>query len=53
LEPRYTPRILGRKFALITTAYKYLDIGINVGPVSYVDIILGENRGNQNVKCGQ
>jgi len=32
---------------LITTAYKYLDVGINVESVSYVDIILGDNRGNQ------
>jgi len=31
---------------LTTTSYKYLNIGINVGPVSYMDIILG-NRGNQ------
>jgi len=32
---------------LTTTAYKYLDIGINVEPVSHVDIIFGDNRGNQ------
>ncbi|KAL6254704.1 hypothetical protein P5V15_014014 [Pogonomyrmex californicus] len=40
-----TSRILGR-FAL-TSAYKYLDIGINVGPVSYVELRIGDNRGNQ------
>ncbi|KAL6258211.1 hypothetical protein P5V15_010139 [Pogonomyrmex californicus] len=26
---------------------KYLDIGINVGPVSYVELCIGNNRGNQ------
>ncbi|XP_071579506.1 uncharacterized protein [Temnothorax nylanderi] len=48
-EPRYTPRILGRRFALTVTAYKYLDIGINVGSTSFVELILGDNRGNQIV----
>lgn len=47
--PRYTPRILCRRFALTPTAYKYLDIGINAGPASSVDFILGDNRGNQLV----
>ncbi|KAL6253944.1 hypothetical protein P5V15_015790 [Pogonomyrmex californicus] len=42
-----TSRILGRRFALTSTAYKYLDIGINVGPVSYVELRIGDNRGNQ------
>ncbi|KAL6254068.1 hypothetical protein P5V15_014685 [Pogonomyrmex californicus] len=42
-----TFRILGRRFALTSTAYKYLDIGINVGPVSYVELRIGDNRGNQ------
>lgn len=46
-KPRYTPRILGRRFALTPTAYKYLDIGISVGPVPIVEIILGDNKGNQ------
>jgi len=32
-KPRYTPHILGRRFALTATSYKYLDIGISVGPV--------------------
>jgi len=32
---------------LTTTAYKYLDIRINAGSVSYVDVILADNRGNQ------
>ncbi|KAL6256587.1 hypothetical protein P5V15_012698 [Pogonomyrmex californicus] len=35
------------RFALTSTAYKYLDIGINVGPVSYVELRIGDNRGNQ------
>jgi len=30
----YTPRTLGR-FALTTTAYKYLNIGISVGSMSF------------------
>ncbi|KAL6255468.1 hypothetical protein P5V15_013805 [Pogonomyrmex californicus] len=42
-----TSRILGRRFALTSTAYKYLDIGINVGLVSYVELRIGDNRGNQ------
>jgi len=32
---------------LTTTAYKYLDIRINVEPVSYVNIIHDDNRDNQ------
>ncbi|KAL6254022.1 hypothetical protein P5V15_015878 [Pogonomyrmex californicus] len=42
-----TSRILRRRFALTSTAYKYLDIGINVGPASYVELRIGDNRGNQ------
>ncbi|XP_039303319.1 uncharacterized protein LOC120357265 [Solenopsis invicta] len=45
--PRYTPHILGRRLALTSTAYKYLDIGISVGPTSFVEILIGDNRGNQ------
>ncbi|XP_071574651.1 uncharacterized protein [Temnothorax nylanderi] len=48
-KPRYTPRILQRRFALTSTAYKYLDVGISVGPTSFVELILGDNRGNQIV----
>jgi len=44
---RHIPRILGRRFALTATAYKYLDIGISVGPVSSVEMLLGDNKGNQ------
>ena len=46
-KPCYTPRILGRRFALTSTAYKYLDIGISVGSDSFVEIILGDNKGSQ------
>jgi len=28
-------------------AYKYLDIGISVGPMSFVEMLLGDNKGNQ------
>ncbi|XP_077282729.1 uncharacterized protein LOC143908795 [Temnothorax americanus] len=46
-KPRYTPRILGRRFALTSTAYKFLDVGISAGPLSSVDILIGDNRGNR------
>ncbi|KYN30266.1 hypothetical protein ALC57_00271 [Trachymyrmex cornetzi] len=40
-------RILGRKYTLTRTGYKFLEIGINVGPPSYVEIAIGDNRGNE------
>jgi hypothetical protein len=40
------PRILGR-YALMSTAYNYQGIGISVGPTSFVEILIGDNRGNQ------
>ncbi|XP_026830944.1 uncharacterized protein LOC113563475 [Ooceraea biroi] len=40
-------RILGRRYALTATGYKYLEIGINVGPPSYVEIVIGDHRGNE------
>ncbi|KYN27420.1 hypothetical protein ALC57_03192 [Trachymyrmex cornetzi] len=40
-------RILGRKYALTRTGYKFLEIDINVGPPSYVEIAIGDNRGNE------
>ncbi|XP_071572841.1 uncharacterized protein [Temnothorax nylanderi] len=46
-KPRYTPRILGRRFALTSTGYKFLNVGINAGPMSSVDILIGDNRGNR------
>ncbi|XP_011858101.1 PREDICTED: uncharacterized protein LOC105555683 [Vollenhovia emeryi] len=40
------PRIMSRRFALTSTAY--LDVGICVVPdASYVEFILGDNRGNK------
>ncbi|EGI58055.1 hypothetical protein G5I_13868 [Acromyrmex echinatior] len=39
-------RLLSRRYDL-TTGYKFLDIGINVGPPSYVEIALGDHRGHQ------
>ncbi|EFN69002.1 hypothetical protein EAG_10568 [Camponotus floridanus] len=49
IQPCRAARILGRRYALTPTSYKYLDIGISVGAVSYVELILGDNRGNQIV----
>ena len=37
-------RILRRRFTLTPTAYKY--VGIVVGPVSFVEIVIGDNQGN-------
>jgi len=31
----------------LTTSYKYVDVGISMGPISSVEIIIGDNRGNQ------
>ncbi|KYN21770.1 hypothetical protein ALC57_05852 [Trachymyrmex cornetzi] len=42
---RRTVRLLSRRYDLTSTGYKYLEIGINVGPPSYVDITLGDYRG--------
>lgn len=40
-------RVLSRRYALTTTGYKFLEIGINVGPPSYVEIAIADNRGNK------
>ena len=40
-------RILGRKYSLTRTGYKFLEISINIGPPSYVEIAIGDNRGNE------
>ncbi|KAL6420062.1 hypothetical protein ACFW04_011919 [Cataglyphis niger] len=45
-KPRYIPRILVRRFALTRTAYKYLDIGISVELESFMELHLGDIRGN-------
>jgi len=38
-------RLLSRHYDLTATGYKYLEIGINVGPPSYVEIALGDHHG--------
>ena len=43
---RRASRILGRRYALTSTSYKYLDIAISVGPMSCVELILSDNRYN-------
>lgn len=40
-------RILGRRYSLTKTAYKYLDIGININRPSYVTIVLGDCHGKE------
>jgi len=32
---------------LTTTRYKYLEIGVNVGPPSYMEIAIGDYRENE------
>ncbi|EFN76164.1 hypothetical protein EAI_04100 [Harpegnathos saltator] len=39
--------ILGRRYALTATAYKYLNIGISVGAESIIDIVIDDNRNKQ------
>jgi len=39
--------LLSRRYDLTATGYKYLKIGINVGPLSYVEIALGDHRGHE------
>jgi len=47
LEPRLNRHLIsGRRFALISISYKYLDVGISVGPVCTVVIRICDNRGN-------
>ncbi|KYN11006.1 hypothetical protein ALC57_16858 [Trachymyrmex cornetzi] len=46
-KPRYISDILMRRCALTFTAYKFLDIGIVVGPTSHVEIVICDNRGNR------
>ncbi|KAL6427151.1 hypothetical protein ACFW04_008653 [Cataglyphis niger] len=40
----FSRRILGRRYALIPTSYKYLKIGISVETTSCVELVLGDNR---------
>lgn len=46
---RRAVRVLSRRYALTATGYKFLEIGINVGPPSYVEIVVGDNRGNEMI----
>ena len=43
-KPRYILHILMRRYVLTLTAYKFLDIGIVVGPTSHVKIAISDNR---------
>ncbi|XP_036139759.1 uncharacterized protein LOC105832204 isoform X2 [Monomorium pharaonis] len=45
-QPRHTPRILKRRFPLTATSYKYLEMGISIGSEPFVEILLGDNKGN-------
>jgi len=40
------PYILRRRFTLTATVYKYLIIGINVGPMFFVELLLGDIKDN-------
>lgn len=44
-----TTCILGRRYSLTLTCYKYLEIGISVGLAPCVEIALSDNRGNRLV----
>jgi hypothetical protein len=41
------PRILARRYLLTRTGYKYLDVGVNIGPPSTVVIALGDCHGKE------
>ena len=40
-------RLLSRRYNLKATSYRYLQIGISIGPPSYVKIALGNHRGHE------
>ncbi|KAL6250899.1 hypothetical protein P5V15_009287 [Pogonomyrmex californicus] len=44
---RRAVRLLSRRYTLTATGYKFLEIGINVGPPSYVEIALEDHRGQE------
>ncbi|XP_025072899.1 uncharacterized protein LOC112552220 [Pogonomyrmex barbatus] len=46
MEPRAV-RLMSRRYNLTATGFKFLEIGINVGPPSYVEIALGDHRGQE------
>ncbi|KAL6267999.1 hypothetical protein P5V15_001077 [Pogonomyrmex californicus] len=47
ISERRAMRLLSRRYTLTATGYKYLEIGINVSPPSYVEIALGDHRGQE------
>ena len=40
-------RLLSRRYDLTNTGYKFLEIGINVCPPSYVEVALEDHRGHE------
>ncbi|XP_077272085.1 uncharacterized protein LOC143902780 [Temnothorax americanus] len=44
---RLAVRILSRRYALTATGYKFLEVSVNVGPPSYVEIAVGDHRGTE------
>ncbi|XP_025074383.1 uncharacterized protein LOC112552726 [Pogonomyrmex barbatus] len=44
---RRAVRLLSRHYTLTATDYKFLEIGINVGAPSYVEIALGDHQGQE------
>ena len=40
-------RVLSRRYDLMAMGYKFLEIGINVDPPSYMKIALGDHRGHE------
>ena len=40
-------RLLSRRYDLTNTGYKFLEIGIDVGPPSYVEVALEDHRGHE------
>ena len=39
--------LLNRRYDLTNTDYKFLEIGINVGPPSYVEVALEDHSGHE------
>ncbi|KYM99392.1 hypothetical protein ALC62_09895 [Cyphomyrmex costatus] len=44
---RRAVRILSQRYDLTATGYKFLEISVNVGPSSYVEIVLGDHQGRE------
>ncbi|EGI59882.1 hypothetical protein G5I_11944 [Acromyrmex echinatior] len=47
ITEHHAVRLLSRRYDLTNTGYKFLEIGINVGPPSYVGVALGDHRGHE------